>query len=308
MEKRKLQLIGGSSYMISLPKNWVKKHNLNQGDELILQVNDNYLKIFPNKRTSELFRISIRLPKMDYDFLKKLIYSLYIQGVDEIIIENPKYQQDLSTKLSEIVRNMVGMEIIDVNESRIVLRCLTTSFNVSDVLKRLCQIICDMFDTIESNFRRKNLDFIDIISNLEKDADRFYLLAVRLNYKSIRENVCPLKWAEVTHVLESRTIAKMLEEIADSLYDISTEFSLNGEMLTLLLDLRRLFRIATDTYFNGDTIMSKNLIDMASELEEEILRLKERAYCEIGSLLEICRYIKSIGEMVFNEAVGREYI
>ena len=38
MEIRKLQLIGGSSYMISLPKSWIKANKLNQGDELILQV------------------------------------------------------------------------------------------------------------------------------------------------------------------------------------------------------------------------------------------------------------------------------
>jgi len=128
-----------------------------------------------------------------------------------------------------------------------------------------------------------------------------------LNYKAIRESICPRKWFEVTQILESRTIAKMIEEIADALYDIST-LNLDDETITILLDLRRLFRTTLDAYFNRDTVMSRNIIDMANELEEDILCLKDKTYYEIGSLLEICRHIKSIGEMIFNEAVSKEYV
>ena len=311
MEIRKLQLIGGSSYMISLPKSWIKENNLNQGDELVLQVDKCVVKIFPRKSTENVFRVKIeRIPSVDDKFLRRFIYALYIQGPDEIVIEDA-LSPKVITKLSEIVRDLIGLEIIDVTDYRVVMKCLTTSdFDVSGVLRRMGQIVLEMMDVIEDYLRRKNPSILSVIPKLEEDADRFYLLAVRLEHKLLKELSCPTKWNEMKQLLGSRIVAKLLEEVADALYDTS-EFVLNvdnGEILSILLDLRRIFKVILDSYFNGNVIICEDGIEMAEDLEDRILKsrgINEGVPCKLAleSLLEACRHVKSIGEIAFNKAV-----
>ncbi|WP_456328244.1 AbrB/MazE/SpoVT family DNA-binding domain-containing protein [Archaeoglobus sp.] len=297
MEKRKLQVVGGSSYMISLPKDWVKRNNLKRGDEVLLLEFDRSLKIIPPHDSEN--RIIVRLPKMDEGYLKNFFYSLYIQGADEIIVENVDTYS--IGKIRECIKNLVGMEVIDANSNRIVIKCLTTSFNVREAIRRLCQIVFNMFENVELIFSNKTTS--ETVEKLEEDADRFYILALRMIYKNIFESS---SIDDLVVNIESRAIAKLLEEIADSLYDISTGYYFCSEFLEIFRNLKKLFNIAVDLYFKGDTIMSRNLIEMANTIEESILSLKEKSYCEIGPLLEICRYIKSMGEMTFNTAVCRE--
>ena len=311
MEIRKLQLIGGSSYMISLPKRWIKENNLNQGDELILQIDKCVVKIYPKKGVENVFRVKIdRIPRADDKFLRRFIYALYIQGPDEIVIEDA-LSPKMITKLSEIVRDLIGMEIIDVSDYRVVMKCLTASdFDVNGVLRRMSQIVIEMIDVIEEFLRRRNPSTLSVIPKLEEEADRFYLLAVRLEHKLLKELSCPTKWNEMKQLLGMRIVAKLLEKVADAMYDTS-EFVLdvsNDEILPILLDLRRIFKIVLDSYFNGNVVVCEDGIEMAEELEERILKVrsgKDGAPCKLAleSLLEACRHVKSIGEIAFNKAV-----
>ncbi len=306
MEIRKLQLIGGSSYMISLPKSWIKENDLTQGDELILQVDRCVVKIFPKKNVENVFRIRVgKIPSGDEKLLRRYIYALYIQGPDEIVIED-NVSPKLVTKLSDIVRGLIGMEIIDVSNGRIVLKCLTSSdFDVSGVLRRMGQIIVEMIDLIEDYIKKRNTSALSVISKLEDETDRFYLLAVRLEHRMLKELSCPMMWDEMKSLLGSRILAKLLEEIADSLYD-AIEHARDKELLPILLDLRRIFKIVLESYFDGNILLCEDGIEMAEDLEARILEMRRRArQCKLAleSLLEACRHVKSIGEIAFNKAV-----
>ncbi len=48
MEVRKVQLTGKSSYVISLPKDWAKRHHVSRGSEVYVEeMPDGSLRIFP---------------------------------------------------------------------------------------------------------------------------------------------------------------------------------------------------------------------------------------------------------------------
>ncbi len=310
MEIRKLQLIGGSSYMISLPKSWVRENNLSQGDELIVQVDRCFVKIFPKKNADDVFRVKVNeIPSVDDRFLRRFIYALYIQGPDEIVIEDT-LSPKVITKLGEIVRDLIGMEIIDVSDRRVVMKCLTASdFDIEGVIRRMGQIILEMIDVLEEFFKSRNPSSLSVIPKLEEEADRFYLLAVRLEHRLLRDLSCPAKWNEMKKLMGLRIVAKLLEKIADSLYDAS-EFaaSVGGDVLPILLDLRRVFKIVLDSYFKGNVVECEGGIEMAEELEESIMRARsvdKGVPCNLvlESLLEACRHVKSIGEIAFNRAV-----
>lgn len=318
MDVRKLQLIGGSSYMVSLPKEWIRIHKLNQGDEVILHIDENYIRLFP-KKYSESERIARaiveKIPRHDEKFITRFVYALYIQGLDEIIIKDKFLSPKFVSKLSEVVRSLIGMEVIDVSDTQIVLKCLATSdFDVSGVLKRMAQIISGMIESIEEDLRLESFYEIDEISKLEEDSDRLYLLAVRQEHRLVKELSSPSKWNELRFILGIRMVAKLLEEIADSLRDLaiySTKISqkkLKNMLVSLLSEINSIFNNVFKAYSSSDVELSDDVMKKVENIEQSILKVigeGDDIYYRLAleAMMNVCRHVKSIGEVAFNRSV-----
>ncbi len=312
MEVRKLQLIGGSSYMVSLPKDWVKENGLKQGDEVYLQVEDSVITVYPKKfvEVAKVARVEIDgLPRHDERFLRRYIYALYLQGLDEIVIRDPSINARLLSKIGEIVKNLIGMEIIDASEGLAVLKCLAaTDFDVYGVVKRMTQIIKSMLSTIHDGITRRDFEAFREIVTLEEDSDRLYLLAVRQEHRLVREFSSPAKWNELRLILGIRTVAKLLEEISDSLYDFAN-YAVNAELENLREYIEKLesaFDMVCEAYFGSDVDLSENSIEVLEELESAILsNMSGDVHYRLAleAVMRACRHMKSIGEIAFNKAV-----
>ncbi|MCS7118665.1 MAG: phosphate uptake regulator PhoU [Archaeoglobaceae archaeon] len=315
MEKRKLQLIGGSSYMVSLPKDWIKANGLKQGDEIVLEIEDKVITLYPRG-----FKEDIRISKVEitdfrrYDekFLRRFIYALYIQGIDEIIITDKKMTSRLIAKISEIVKSLIGMEIIDASD-RVVLRCLTvTDFDMYGVVKRMTQIVRTMIGTILEAIKKSDFSALPELKNLEDDTDRLYLLAIRQEHRLVREFSSPAKWNELRLILGIRTVAKLIEEIIDNLENFSkyiVKLYIKGELETLeifLIELNKAFEMVSNAYFNSDLEMSEDSIQLFEEIEKKMIEKIEGSpqyRISLESLLSTCRHMKSIGEIALNKSV-----
>ena len=316
MESRKLQLIGGSSYMISLPKKWIKQNELDQGDEILLDISNDIIKIIPKKYTEKhrIVRAVVNyIPKYDENFLRRFIVALYIQGLDEIILQDKLLSPKIVGMISRIARGVIGMEVIDASGGKVVLRSLTTAeFDIEEVLRRMSQIITDIVDSIIDCIRINDKEGLKEIAKQEEDIDRLYLLAVRLENRRIRDIMSPSKWSEMRHILGMRITAKALEEIADNLVDFSENLYSNaedaGEYIEILSSVNDVFNRVVTAYLNSDLEKANEAIDMANELENELLsKLREKDALLIYPLIDISRKIKGIGEIAINRSV-REMI
>ncbi|MCS7121966.1 MAG: phosphate uptake regulator PhoU [Archaeoglobaceae archaeon] len=310
MEVRKLQLIGGSSFMVSLPKSWIKNNELGQGDEVFLKVENNIITIYPKKffEISKIASVKInKLPRYDEKFLRRYIYALYIQGIDEITVEDENINARLISKIGEIVKDLIGMEIIDASEGFIRLKCLAvTDFDVYSVVKRMTQIIKSMLQTIK--YLTLDPSSIRDIELLERDADRLYLLAVRQEHRLVREFSSPAKWNELRLILGIRTVAKLLEEIADSLYDFSNYLlkAMNPkEFINYLNDIENSFERVCEAYFNSQVDLAEDSIEILEEIEGKLIKVEGDPYFKLSveSLIIACRHMKSICEIALNKAV-----
>jgi len=294
MEIRKLQLIGGSSYMVSLPKSWIAANSLKKGDELILHVDVNHIRIHP-KNAFNYLKGKIKLNRCDYSFLRRFIHSLYIQGLDEIIVEGD-FNSCSITRISDIARNLMGMEIIDARENRIVLKCIAEA-SLDEVMNRFSQIVSNMFQVVKRGLKKRDSrEFVDI-TKLERDADRLYMLAVRKVNKLLKEVSCPTNWDELRFILGVRTISKHMEDIADLVYSFSTKASANPEGFTAYVpdvtEAKRLFENAYQSYVNSDVMLAEETIHAAEQLQK----------VASGEMLGISMQIRGIGEIAFNKAV-----
>ncbi|MEM0244856.1 MAG: AbrB/MazE/SpoVT family DNA-binding domain-containing protein, partial [Zestosphaera sp.] len=87
--RRRVQVVGGSTYIVSLPKEWAKSLNLQHGTELVLEVMpDSTLKVYlsDEARPEALLEEELKFDKSSVElFFIKLIAS-YVVGYDKIII------------------------------------------------------------------------------------------------------------------------------------------------------------------------------------------------------------------------------
>ncbi|MBY9004209.1 MAG: phosphate uptake regulator PhoU, partial [Candidatus Lokiarchaeota archaeon] len=93
IENRKVQQTGGSSYIISLPKEWINEHNIKKGDSLsILSQPNGNLMITPHANSQEYIKEKIIDIEKDTkpEYLFRLLVGVYIMGYSRIIIQTTR--------------------------------------------------------------------------------------------------------------------------------------------------------------------------------------------------------------------------
>lgn len=291
MEIRKLQLIGGSSYMVSLPKSWIDANSLQKGDELILHIDSNHIRIHPRNRIPAL-KGSIKLKRYDSSFLKRFMHSLYVQGLDEVVVEG-SFTPELITKMSDVARGLIGMEIIDAKSDRVVLKFIA-EVELGEIINRLSQIVSTMLHLLEKGIEENRSRELLEVAKLERDADRLYMLAVRQGNRLLRE-ACSGRLC-LRSILGTRVVAKHLEDLADMFYDFAVKASVSpqnfSDLLPLLREVKKVFEKAVNAYVEGDAEMAEEAIKSAEQLEKAN-----------GEFVCISRQIRGLGEVALNKAV-----
>ena len=88
--RRKIIKQGSGAHTIILPVQWVRKHHLHPGDEVMLKENDDVLMIVGHGNEGEKKKI-ISLPEIvNKDYLRTVIASAYKAGYTEIVLQIDK--------------------------------------------------------------------------------------------------------------------------------------------------------------------------------------------------------------------------
>ncbi|MHA1507589.1 MAG: AbrB/MazE/SpoVT family DNA-binding domain-containing protein, partial [Promethearchaeota archaeon] len=128
IETRKVQKTGGSTYIISLPREWIDKHGIQVKDTIgILSQPDGNLLITPYISSEKL----ITEKKFDVDeiknsdFLFRLLVGAYIMGYNIIEVRSSKKFESV---IRDTVRNFskitIGTEIMEESDNIIIIKDL----------------------------------------------------------------------------------------------------------------------------------------------------------------------------------------
>ena len=234
--KRKIQLTGRSTYTISLPREWIDKFSVNQGEELsILEQADGTLLISKGAlSTSREKEVTIDIDKLlDLTLLEKIIISKYLAGYSKIIISSrneilPKVRKAISTT----VGHLIGSEIISEGLREIEIRDLAIhgEFPIDKALRRGHLIARNMQKMAIENLIDADIESAEDIFEREKAVDRLYFL-IRREITTALENPSFLKELDLKshEVLYIYPVAKSLEKIADHCESIAKScIELNG--------------------------------------------------------------------------------
>ncbi|MFX1307830.1 MAG: AbrB/MazE/SpoVT family DNA-binding domain-containing protein, partial [Promethearchaeota archaeon] len=93
METRKVQQTGGSSFIISLPKEWIEKHKIKPKDTLgIISQSDGNLLVTHNINSEEYVKSKVLDVDeiTDSNYLFRLLIGMYVMGYTVITIKSSK--------------------------------------------------------------------------------------------------------------------------------------------------------------------------------------------------------------------------
>jgi phosphate uptake regulator len=154
-ETRKLQFTGGSTYTISLPKNWIKQNRLNRGSIIRLREEESgFLSIIPNdttitSQTTENAIIKVSHKETSNTIIRKTV-SAYLIGYNMLHIRAIGKEQ-LSAKQRQDLKNfsrqlLVGTEIVTDTPQELTLQVLLSypELSVQSALRRMSIITASM--------------------------------------------------------------------------------------------------------------------------------------------------------------------
>jgi phosphate uptake regulator len=136
METRKLQKIGGSTYSVSLPKEWATEHRLEAGMPIHLYPHtDGSLVVRSAARDGgPLSETTIRLPATDAETVVRVLRAAHAVGYDSITLAAPEGESLAAADRRAVrrhVRSMVGLTVAEETAARVVVESLLATSEVS---------------------------------------------------------------------------------------------------------------------------------------------------------------------------------
>ena len=331
-EQRKLQMTGGSTYILSLPKEWVTRNKLQKGSLLVLaEEDDGSLSLFPSKheKPEKKNEALIRVSTSDKpDAVMRKAISAYLVGYS-ILNVRTQGQQPLAVGLRNYLKSfarsyLVGTEIVTDSPTDLTLQILLNypELSVESALRRMAIIAVSMHREAVASL--KNLDYsaAKAVVETDREVNRFSLYILRL-LKMAVTNIRLVKEVGLSNPREClgyRIIAKSVERTADHATKIaenvlslknpvSPDFLQNVHGLSSLAI--SMFESSVESLFKHDYNQAESVIEKISQIyklekdaviSSNAVNIEEIPYVRllIESIRRTAEYASDISEVVLN--------
>lgn len=122
--RRKIQLIAGTTYSVSLPKDWIKKNNLKAQDDIIINEKSDRTLILSSHvvRERELKEITLNVEDYAHN-IDQILFAVYYLGIENItLISKRELGKDDRAKIRKALTHMVGTEIVFEEKQKMIIK------------------------------------------------------------------------------------------------------------------------------------------------------------------------------------------
>ena len=327
MEARKVYVSGGSTYVISLPKKWVKKTNLKPGDSLVVTEHGSSLLIETGIIEKESLIKEIKISQVtSSEALERILIAFYLVGYDTIKI---KLDRKDHLAYREIIRKildyLIGVEIVEDTNEAMTLEIMLDykRMGTIPILQRMFAIDRSMLLDLGKALKNNDIGLAKDIIVREKEIDRLYFLVVRqlksaVEFQQIAEK---LGIKSQRDCLGYRIVVKVLERIADhienmaksyiQLFEVQKETQLD-EFIELTTNVVAIFEKSLQALFTRNNEMAeilfhelKNVEKSQSDVSKGLFKIEDIQSAilkktMLDSLGRIASYSGDIAEVAIN--------
>ncbi len=334
-ETRKLQVTGGSTYVLSLPKSWVVRNKLKKGSSLLVreEEDDSLAILAPElakpERTEEAFIDVFSGDPLDSAIRKTV--SAYLVGYGVIHIRSEKNQQ-LSSSQRSILKNfarrlLIGTEIVTDTATELTLQVLLSypELSVLSALRRMSVITSSMHKDAIAALRSLDRQLAEAVIAADDDVDRFHLYIIRQLKMAVQNHriISEIGLGNARECLGYRLVTKSVERTADHAANIARGILLlkvpvETKALRKIEQMSDLavsaFERAVESLFRRDfdqaeevVRKSKDFVILEKEAEPSLKRIELEHLVSLRLLIESLRrtveYASDIAEIVLNLTV-----
>lgn len=332
-ETRKIQFTGKSSYIVSLPKQWITDLGLKQGDQIRMsRQGSSILQIYPPKyktKSPQVEDATIEInPEEDASTIVRKLISLYFLGFKTINVtpKSGRLKPDQRTAIKESVKRMLmGSEIIADSTWGITIQVLVNllELSVDGAFKRMIHLAKSMLNDAILAVKEKNFDLAKEVIDTDDEVDRFGFYIIR-QLKIAIQNEHMLKemgFRNARDCLGYRLVVKNIERTGDHAVFIAQDLlefekSVKKEILEKIQEMNDFAISVLDeaclALFKEDYVQAEKTIEKTSDItkyeksirdstkslrgEDEIYRIRRMT----ENTRRIAEYASDIAEIVLN--------
>jgi len=332
-ETRKIQFTGKSSYIVSLPKQWIMELGLKQGDQIrMVRKGSSTLELYPPKFESRTQKIEDAVIEINEEeeassIVRKLI-SLYFLGYKTINVKpkNGRLSGHQRNAVKEAVKRMLmGSEIIADSSVGITVQVLVNllELTVDGAFKRMIHLAKSMSNDALLAVKENNLELAQEVINTDDEVDRFGFYIIR-QLKIAIQNEHMLKemgFKNARDCLGYRLVVKNIERTGDHAVLIANDIlefkkPVKKDIVEKIQEMNEFALSVLDdsclALFKEDYVQAEKTIEKTNEIvkyekkvrdaskslkdDEEIYRIRRMT----ENIRRISEYASDIAEIVLN--------
>lgn len=324
LEQRRLQKLGYSTLMVSLPRDWVTQMKLKRGDMVNITSDDQgRLVIHPSLEILKTkSRCVINAEKVDENLLGRLIIGTYIAGHETIEIRTRR--EELTPQQLDIIRKttneLIGVGVVGQEVNKIIMQSFLdpSKFPINGLISRLNLIVDSMRDLAVKSLIEEKMEYAKQVVDMDVEADKVYFLATRQLLQAVEDKGLAEKvgLGNPRNILGDRLVTKALEEVGDyaqviakSAMKIIDMRYFNAEMnadIAQLNDMaRRIGALALRSLFRREVQSANAAIIEYGKLAEAEDKIDAQLDKRLVSTMAVATRLKSITGSI--RQIGRYY-
>ena len=178
MSRRSVIKHGPSTHVISLPASWVRKNNIEKGEELLVTQNGREL-IVSTQIDPPPLSIDQDVSELTPFLVTRLLARDYQKGYDEIRLthESP----EILAAIKEKTQDLMGLEIIEQDEHACTIKSVTRSLDIDfdNSLRKAFLIVKQMIDSCQEAYKANNGHALQNIKLRDMEVNRFTYFCLR---------------------------------------------------------------------------------------------------------------------------------
>ncbi len=332
METRKVQLAGGSTYTVSLPKWWVREAEIEAGDIVFMDPVEQGLIVRPEgseARPSKRKVITLEKAEPKEHVLRKLI-GAYVNGYRHVELHFPQGDASRARSVArDFTRMVIGAEIVEETGGRVLIQDLAdpTELSAEKCLRRMYMTASFMVEDALEALPTLDAERAADIPPRDQDIDRLYWMVAKQYHLAASGpgRGGPIGGPALAH--HYYLVAKLLERIGDHAEKIAAAIlELKGGKLSKAIrkELEAGTRDAMDLLAQAFTALMAVDLDAANAAVDARRPLEKRVESiyralrgvEVDQLLPLATiadsisriggYSTDVAEVAINHAVGLE--
>jgi len=322
METRKVQRTGKSTFIVSLPKLWAVKNDIQPGSLIYITQSDNGALVLSPDRSERELATRLEIGEKVGDSLIRDIIGCYVSGYRTIEVTAAHMTADQKRDIHQIVQKLIGPEILEETVNKVLIQDLIDPEELQSerALRRIKTVVRSMIQDALGAMVTNDREMAADVIQRDDDVDRLYLLVSRqfteiLRSGSVREEsldpITAFNYTRAATNLErmadhASRIADMIlrcdctlpSEIVEGMSRVSPQLlSLIEDSISSLVLLNS---GKANEVIESSRQLRREMIQMISssgssgEHEDALLRMV------VSSIERILDYIKNIGELAIN--------